>query len=77
MKRLPLTQMKTGQKGKVVAINAGLDLQNRLLSQGIYVGREITKLSHFALRGPVTIKVGRTVMALGYGMAHKITVELE
>jgi ferrous iron transport protein A len=77
MKRIALAQMREQQKGKVVEINAGTALQNRLLSLGVYPGKEITKLSHFALRGPVAIKVGRTVLALGHGMASKIIVELE
>ena len=77
MKRLSLVQMKAGQKGKVAEISAGLGLQNRLMSMGIYQGKEITKLSHFVLRGPVAIKVGRAVFALGWGMANKIIVEIE
>jgi ferrous iron transport protein A len=77
MKKIALVQMREKQKGKIVEILAGMALQNRLLSLGVYPGREITKLSHFALRGPVAIRVGRTVLALGHGMAAKIIVELE
>lgn len=77
MRRISLIQMRAGQKGKVLEISGGHGLQNRLMSMGIYPDKTITKLSHFALRGPVAIKAGRTVLALGYGMASKITVELE
>jgi ferrous iron transport protein A len=77
MRRIALAQMREKQKGKVVEVHAGTALQNRLLSLGVYPGKEITKLSHFALRGPVAIRVGRTVLALGHGMASKIIVELE
>ena len=77
MKKLSLTQMKANQKGRVVEILGGLGLQNRLISMQIYPGREIIKLSHFVLRGPVAVKVGRTVLALGFGMASKIMVEVE
>jgi ferrous iron transport protein A len=76
MRKLSLPQMKANQKGTVAEIAAGMRLQNRLMSMGIYTGREITKLSHFALRGPVTIKVGRSVLALGHGMASKIKIEV-
>lgn len=69
--------MRARQKGKVAEILGGLGAQNKFISLGIYKGREISKLSHFALRGPVMIKVGRTVLALGHSMAGKITVELE
>lgn len=77
MKRLPLLKLKQNSKARVVEISGGIGLQNRMMSMGIYPGREITKLSHFALRGPVTIKVGRSVLALGYGMASKIILEAE
>ncbi len=29
------------------------------------------------MRGPVTIKLGHSQMALGFGMANKIIIELE
>lgn len=69
--------MQANKKGKVAEIVAGPGLTHRFMSMGIYTGREIIKLSHFALRGPVAIKVGRSVLALGHGMAGKITVEVE
>jgi len=77
MKRLSLLKIRENQRGRVVEILAGAALGNKLMSMGIYNGREITKLSHFALRGPVAIKVGRSVLALGYGMAAKIILEIE
>lgn len=77
MKKISLVQMREKQKGKIIEIHSGATLQHRLLSLGVYPGKEITKLSQFILRGPVAIKVGRTVLALGRGMASKIIVELE
>ncbi len=69
--------MQSGKKGKVAEISGGVRLQNRLMSMGVYPGREITKQGHFALRGPVTIKAGRSLIALGHNMAEKIMVEIE
>lgn len=69
--------MKENQKVKVLEVSGGKTLQHRMMSMGIYPGREITKLSHFALRGPVAVKVGRAVLALGHGVAVKIIVESE
>jgi len=77
MKKTCLVKMKAGQKGLVVEFSGGSAIRERLMSMGIYPGREITKLSHFGLRGPVTIKVGRSVVAIGHGMASKIVVETE
>lgn len=75
MKKISLVQIKVNQKAKVLEIQGGRALQNRFMSMGVYPGREIIKLSHFMLRGPVAIKVGRSVLALGYGMAKKVIVE--
>ncbi len=69
--------MKERQKGRVLEISGGSVFANRMMSMGIYAGREVIKVSHFALKGPVTIKVGRSVLALGHGMAAKIVVEVE
>ena len=77
MKKISLLQMKEKQKGKIVELCGGSIFAERMMSMGIYPGKEITKLSHFALRGPVTIKASRTVLALGHGMAGKIIVEVE
>jgi Fe2+ transport system protein FeoA len=77
MSKISLTQMGENQKAKVLEISGGRILQHKMMSMGIYPGREITKMSHFALRGPVTVRVGRSVLALGYGVAAKIIVETE
>ena len=77
MRKLSLLQMRANQKGKVLEITGGIGLVNRLMSMGIYKGKEIAKLSQFALRGPVAIKVNRSVLALGHGMASKIILEIE
>jgi len=61
----------------VAEISGGSALANRMMSMGIYKGREITKLSHFALRGPVAIKVGRSTFALGHGVAAKILIDVD
>ncbi|MFA5144087.1 MAG: FeoA family protein [Candidatus Omnitrophota bacterium] len=77
MKKVSLVHLKPDHKGKILEIMGGTGLQNRLMSMGIYVGKEITKLSYIGLRGPVVIRVGRSVLALGHGMATKIIVETE
>jgi Fe2+ transport system protein FeoA len=76
-KRLNLLHLKPEQKAKVFEISGGPVLKHRMMSLGIYPGREITKLSHIALRGPITIKVGRAHIALGHSMAAKVILESE
>ena len=76
-KLVTLRHMRSGQRGKVVEVHGGHGLVNRLGSLGIRPGKRITKVSSMLMRGPVTIQVGNAQMALGFGMANKIIVELE
>jgi Fe2+ transport system protein FeoA len=76
-KRLNLLHLKAGQKSRVLEIAGGSSLKHRMLSMGIYPGREIAKLSHIALKGPITIKVGRAHIALGHSIASKIILSSE
>ncbi|MBM3255391.1 MAG: ferrous iron transport protein A [Candidatus Omnitrophica bacterium] len=77
MKKITLLQMKRNQRGRIIDISGGTALLSRMMSMGLYSGREITKVGQMALRGAVTIKVGRAVIALGHGMARKIILETE
>ena len=72
-----LRQMETGQSGKVVELQGGHGLINRLSAMGIRPGKKITKISSMLMRGPVTIQSGHTRLAIGFGMTNKIIVELE
>lgn len=75
MKKISLAHMKSGQKGKLVEVTGGGNLHTRLMSMGLNKGRELTKLSHIGLRGPVVVKAGRTILALGHGVASKMVIE--
>jgi len=75
-KLLRLTQMRPGQSGMVVQIQGGSGLFNRLNALGIMPGKKITKISSMIARGPVTIEVDRVQVAIGFGMANKIIIEL-
>jgi len=77
MNQISLVQMRPNQKGRVVEILGGYNLQKRLSSMGLLKGKEIKKISHIGLKGPVVVKVGKTILALGYGMAAKVLVETE
>jgi ferrous iron transport protein A len=52
-----------------------IGLMRRLEAMGIRPGVIITKISDHFLHGPVIIEVGRTQLAIGYGMAAKILVD--
>ena len=76
-KKISLIQARADHKGKVVEIAGGGNLRDKLMNMGVYKGKEITKLSHIGLRGPVVIKSGRTILALGHGVAAKIIIEAD
>jgi Fe2+ transport system protein FeoA len=77
MKKISLVQIKPNEKVKILEILGGSNLESRLLSMGVYQGKPVTKLSHIGLKGPVVIKAGRSILALGHGVAEKVIVERE
>jgi ferrous iron transport protein A len=74
--RVTVRQMRAGQSGEVVQVLGGPGLVNRLNSLGIRPGKRITKVSSVFMRGPVTIQIDRAQVAIGYGMANRIVVEV-
>jgi len=75
-KQVTLARMQAGQSGIVVQIQGGHGLVNRLSALGIRPGKKIAKISSMFMRGPVTILVDRAQVAIGFGMARRIIVEL-
>ena len=76
-KQMTLRQMQAGQSGTVVQIEGGAGLVNRLSALGIRVGKRITKVSSMVMHGPITIQIDNAQVALGFGMANRIVVELD
>ena len=77
MKRISLVRIGANSKGRVVEIVGGTNLKDKLMNMGVYKGKEVIKLSHIGLRGPVVIKAGRSILALGHGVAAKVMLEQE
>ena len=75
-KQITLRQMQAGQSGKVAQIQGGHGLINRLSALGIRPGKKITKVGSMFMRGPVTVQLDSTQVAIGFGMANKVIVEL-
>ena len=74
---MTLAEMKAGQKGTIVQVEGGHGVTHRLASMGIRPGKMVTKVSSMLMRGPVTVKIDNSQIALGRGMANKIYVELD
>jgi ferrous iron transport protein A len=77
MTTVDLTQLEEGQSGRVVLVSGGHGLIRRLESLGVRVGKKVTKVSAQFMRGPVTVRIDGFQVALGFGMARKVLVEIE
>jgi ferrous iron transport protein A len=75
--QLTLAEMRTGQTGTVVGVLGGHGLIQRLDALGIRPGKKVTKLSSTLFRGPVTLRVNNSRVAVGFGMARKIIIEAD
>jgi len=75
--QLTLSQMEAGQTGTVVQILGGWGLTRRLEALGIRPGKKVTKISTMLFHGPITLRADHTQVAVGFGMANKILVEID
>lgn len=71
-----LVEMSAGQRGVVRKVEGGYGLQKRLENLGIRPDQEIVKVSEMLLAGPVVVRVQGTEVALGRGMATKVSVTI-
>jgi len=70
-----IVDLKRNESAVVKNIAGGHGLKRKLNNMGLRAGSNVTKVTSQFVRGPVTIKVGGTQMAIGYGMAKKILIE--
>ncbi|MFC1920890.1 ferrous iron transport protein A [Chloroflexota bacterium] len=76
-KQIALSKIGAGQSGRVIEIQGGQNIISRLNALNVRLGQRITKVNSMLMHGPVTIKVGTARVAIGYGMAKRIIVELQ
>ena len=76
-KQVPLPQLQSGQSGKVIDITGGYGVVQKLTALGIRPGQKISKQDSVFARGPVVVKVNNSEVAIGYGMAQKVLIEVE
>jgi len=76
---MTLLDAKVGKKLRIVEIQGGYGLINRLVSMGLYVGDRIKVVRSSPFHGPLLIENIDQMfcIALGRGMAAKIIVEEE
>jgi len=68
-----LSQVRNGQRARLVRVNAGHGLNGRLAAMGLVRGVAITVVRN-EHPGPFIVSVKGTRVMLGRGMAHKILV---
>ena len=75
MKR-SLADMKSGQSGVLVEIQGGHGMVRRLDALGVRLCKQVRKVSSMLMRGPIVMEVDGFQVAIGYGMASRIIVEI-
>jgi ferrous iron transport protein A len=73
---IPLSKLESGQSGSIVDFSGGWGVKRRVQAMGIRPGKRITKISGMFMRGPVVVKVDNVQVAVGWGMAQKIMVQI-
>jgi len=66
-----LSQLRPGDLAKIISIEGGFGMREKLMAMGIREGSIIRVIS---THGPVVIEVRRGMVSLGRGMAHRIRV---
>jgi len=69
--------MKRGETGVVAEIQGGFGMTSRIQGMGVRIGKKVKKQGAHFWRGPQTILVDNFKVAVGFGMASKIMVEIE
>ena len=72
-----LIDVDRGKQVKVTSIRGGQDLSLKLRQLGLLPGDHARVMRHAPFGGPIMIEVNGRTIALGRGIAAKISVELE
>jgi DtxR family transcriptional regulator, Mn-dependent transcriptional regulator len=72
---LALSELKSGQSGKIQFIRGGHTVLQRLLDMGLTPGTKITLLKAAPFEGPIEISVRGSKLAIGRGIASKVFVD--
>ncbi|HEX38200.1 MAG TPA: ferrous iron transport protein A [Candidatus Cloacimonetes bacterium] len=75
MDRISIIDLKKGEQAVIVSHHGGRVFERRMSSLGLRPNAVIKKISSQLFRGPVTVQVGNSQVALGHGMARRIYVE--
>ena len=65
------------RQARVIVIDGGLNVRAHLNTLGIHVGDWLTVVERAPFRGPVLVEVNGTRVAIGRGIASKVSVEVD
>lgn len=77
MTEKPLAELKPGEIAEIIALNGEDEFQSRLRAMGLAEGQTVRKLSRIRWGGPIVLLVNRAQVAVGRGMAKRITVRVK
>jgi len=66
-----LTELRPGEWARIIAVEGGRGLRQKLLLRGLFEGSVVRIVSS---QGPVTVEVNRNMVSIGRGMARRIRV---
>lgn len=72
-----LVDMKPGESGIISALRGGPGFTEKLGQVGLRQGKRLKKISSVFSRGPVTVCIDNFQVAIGYGKALRIMVEVQ
>lgn len=74
---IPLTDLTNGQSGVIHDFQGGQAMEQRLNALGARQGQRLTRIGGMFMRGPITVKIEKSQIAIGFGMAKHILVRVQ
>jgi len=71
-----LSDMKSGQEGKIFEITGGMGVISKLDALGVRAGKSVKRINSSFTRGPVIFEIEKTQIAIGRGIAQKIFIKI-
>jgi ferrous iron transport protein A len=75
-KSIPLVELKSGQEGTIDSIDGGHGMRKNLQNLGVREGVKVKLINRHFMKGPVVILIGKSRVAIGFGMARRIMVRV-
>ncbi len=73
----PLTSLEPGESAKIAFIRAGRGAVRRLSDMGLTPGTSVKMIRSAPLSGPVNVELRGSRLAIGFGIASRVFVEVE